>query len=151
MTLSGNVNQGRETVSEAQTATRRPATHAGVIPYTTVSNAREAAALYQKALGAEVRDQRTMGEDQRLIHCEMIINGGAFMICDPFPEHGHGETGTGSCTLHLIVDDVQAWWDRAIAAGFTPAVEPHDAFWGDRYAQMKDAYGLTWALVGPRQ
>jgi PhnB protein len=125
-------------------------TYVGVIPYICVSNAREATKLYEKALGAEVIDQRPT-EDGRLIHSEMIINGGPFMINDPFPEHGMGEPGAGSCVLHLTVDDVQKWWDRAIAAGFTPSVEPHDAFWGDRYAQMKDAYGLTWALVGPKQ
>ena len=122
----------------------------GVIAYTCVSNAREAAKLYEKALGAKIIDQRPV-EDGRLMHCEMIINGGAFMINDPFPEHGMGEPGAGSTVFHLTIDDVQTWWDRAIAAGFTGTVEPHDAFWGDRYAQMKDAYGLVWALVGPKK
>lgn len=134
--------------SMPETQTRR--TYAGVIPYICVSNAREAAKLYEKALGAKIVDQRTMGDDSRLIHCEMVINGNALMINDPFPEHGFGETGAGSAVLHIMVDDVQQWWDRATTAGFEPTLEPHDAFWGDRYAQMKDPYGLLWALVGPK-
>lgn len=124
--------------------------YAGVIAYVCVSDARQAAALYEEALGAEIVDQRPL-EDGRLIHCEVVINGGPFMFNDPFPEHGMAQTGAGSCTLHLTVDDVQRWWDRAIAAGFTPKMEPHDAFWGDRYAVMSDRFGLDWALVGPKQ
>lgn len=132
------------TVSEM----KRP--YVGVIPYICVSDAKAAATLYEKALGARIVDQRPGAEDGRLIHCEMLINGNAFMINDPFPEYGVTETGAGSCMLHITVDDLQAWWDRAIAAGFTPTLEPHDAFWGDRYAQMKDEFGLNWALVGAK-
>jgi len=134
------------------TVTEMKTPYVGVIPYVCVSDARAASRLYEKALGANVTDTRTMGEnDPRLIHCEMIINGNAFMINDPFPEHGMAETGAGSCTLHITVEDLQEWWDRAIAAGFTPQMEPHDAFWGDRYAVMSDPYGLRWALVGPKK
>jgi PhnB protein len=58
-------------------------TYVGVIPYICVSNAREAAKLYEKALGAEVIDQRPT-EDGRLIHCEMIINGGRLLRASPY-------------------------------------------------------------------
>jgi PhnB protein len=134
------------------TVTEMKSPYVGVIPYICVSDARAASKLYEKALGAKVIDTRTMKEgDPRLIHCEMVINGNAMMINDPFPEHGMAETGAGSCVLHITVDDLQAWWDRAIAAGFKPEMEPHDAFWGDRYAVMSDAYGLRWALVGPKK
>lgn len=132
------------------TVTEMKTPYIGVIPYVCVSDAKGAAKLYKTALGAKIVDQRPGAEDGRLIHCEMIINGNAFMLNDPFPEHGVSETGAGGCVMHVTVDDLQAWWDRAIAAGFTAVMEPHDAFWGDRYATMKDPYGLNWALVGPR-
>jgi PhnB protein len=132
------------------TVTEMKNPYVGVIPYVCVSDAKAAAKLYEKALGAKVVDTRSMGDD-RLIHCEMIINGNAFMINDPFPEHGMSETGAGSCTLHITVDDLQTWWDRAMKAGFTSVMEPHDAFWGDRYAVMSDEYGLKWALVGAKK
>lgn len=121
----------------------------GVIAYVAVSNAREAAQFYERALDARIIDQRPV-EDGRLMHCEMVINGGAFMINDTFPEHGMTETGAGSCVLHLTVNDIQSWWDRAIAAGCKETVGLHDAFWGDRYGQFEDPYGLRWGLVGPK-
>lgn len=133
------------------TVTEMKSPYVGVIPYICVSDAKAAAKLYEKALGAKVVDQRSGAEDGRLIHCEMIVNGNAFMVNDPFPEYGMSQTGAGSCVLHITVDDLQSWWDRAIGAGFTSVQEPHDAFWGDRYAVMKDEYGLVWALVGPKK
>ena len=47
---------------------------------------------------------------------------------------------------HLPVEDVDAAWARAIAAGATPFEEPHDAFWGDRTAQFLDPSGHRWAI-----
>lgn len=132
------------------TVTEMKEPYKGVIPYVCVSDAKAASKLYEKALDARIIDTRAV-DDGRLIHCEMIINGNAMMINDPFPEHGMSETGAGSCTLHITVDNLQEWWDRAIGAGFTAVMEPHDAFWGDRYAMMRDEYGLKWALVGPKE
>jgi PhnB protein len=123
-------------------------TYAGVTAYVTVTNAREAGAFYERALGATIADQRTT-EDGRLMHCEARINGGPFMFNDPFPEHGM-VAGAGGCTMTLIVVDAKAWWDRAIAAGMESVVELHDAFWGDKYGMMKDPYGVNWAVVGPQ-
>jgi uncharacterized glyoxalase superfamily protein PhnB len=31
-------------------------------------------------------------------------------------------------------------------AGCTPTMPPQDMFWGDRYSQLKDPYGVTWAF-----
>jgi len=30
-------------------------------------------------------------------------------------------------------------------------MQPQDMFWGDRYAQCKDPFGVTWAFVGPKK
>ena len=120
----------------------------GVTAYVTVTNAREAAQFYEKALGATIADQRPV-EDGRLMHCEARINGGPFMFNDPFPEHGMDVMPmAGSMTL--IVADAQAWWDRAIGAGMESVVDLHDAFWGDKYGLMKDPFGVNWAIVGPQ-
>jgi PhnB protein len=120
----------------------------GVTAYATVTDARAAAAFYEKALGATIADQRPT-EDGRLMHCEARINGGPFMFNDPFPEHGMAATATG-CAMTLVVEDAQAWWDRAVGAGMMVETELHVAFWGDRYGALKDPFGLTWAIVGPQ-
>ena len=38
---------------------------------------------------------------------------------------------------------------RAMEAGASSTLEPHDAFWGDRYAQVKDPFGHLWSIGGP--
>lgn len=48
--------------------------------------------------------------------------------------------------LHLNVDDAQKWWDRAVAAGCEVTMPLEKQFWGDIYGQLKDPYGITWAI-----
>jgi PhnB protein len=124
-------------------------TYPGVTAYAVVTDARKAAEFYKAALGAEQNGEMMADDKGKVMHCELRINGGPFMINDPFPEHGMGETPSG-CTMTIIVEDAQAWWDRGIAAGMEQVVELHDAFWGDKYGQFKDPYGVTWAIVGPQ-
>ena len=72
------------------------------------------------------------------------------MLSDPFPEHGYPLKTPQAFTLHLQVGDIQAWWDRAVAAGAEVTLPLHDAFWGDRYGQLRDPFGVSWAM-GMRQ
>ncbi len=46
-------------------------------------------------------------------------------------------------TLHLYVEDVDAAFKQAVAAG----CEPMNAFWGDRYGQVFDPYGHSWSIA----
>jgi uncharacterized glyoxalase superfamily protein PhnB len=48
--------------------------------------------------------------------------------------------------MQLIVDDCQAWFDRAVAAGCTAITPPQKMFWGDTWAQVQDPFGVTWAF-----
>ena len=82
------------------------------------------------------------------MHCALVINGGALMICDCFPEMGHGyeHQPSASFTMHLQVDDIDAWWKRAIDAGATPVMPVADMFWGDRYGTLRDPFDVNWSL-----
>jgi PhnB protein len=71
------------------------------------------------------------------------------MIMDAFPEHGYGLEAPQSFVLHLQVDDVEVWWNRAVAAGAEVAMPLDDMFWGDRYGHLRDPFGVTWALAAP--
>jgi len=44
------------------------------------------------------------------------------------------------CASAAEVDEVYA---RVVAAGFTSELEPFDAFWGQRYAQVQDPDGVA--------
>ena len=46
--------------------------------------------------------------------------------------------------------DVDALYDELVAAGYEGHKEPWDAFWGQRYAQLKDPDGNGVDLFAPR-
>ena len=50
------------------------------------------------------------------------------------------------CASPADVDDV---YERVVAAGFEGEKEPWDAFWGHRYAQLRDPDGVPIDLYAP--
>lgn len=120
----------------------------GVIAYINLEGAAEASALYQRALGArEVLRMPYKDGDDRLIHCHLEINGGNLMISDFFPEHGFDPVKPRGYTLHLQVPDVDAAWEKAVRAGLEVVKPLELMFWGDRYGQLKDRFGVCWSLA----
>jgi PhnB protein len=58
------------------------------------------------------------------------------------------ETLGGACVLlELYVDDVDAWYQRAVKAGAAPTMLPADTFFGDRYGWVTDPFGHVWSLA----
>jgi len=47
------------------------------------------------------------------------------------------------------VDDVDAMYERAVAAGLTPATEPADAAWGERFFHIRDPDGHELSFARP--
>ncbi len=47
------------------------------------------------------------------------------------------------------VDDVDAMYRRALAAGFTPETSPADASWGERYFHLRDPSGHELSFARP--
>ncbi len=136
----------------AQDAAPDPAAMAvrgGAVPYLQVSNAAEAAEFYVKAFGAEEAFRYPPDEKGRYMHIHLYVNGSSLMLCDPFPEHGHPHEKPQGFTLHMEVRDTDAAFARAVAAGATGTLPPHDAFWGARYAQITDPFGVLWSFGAP--
>ena len=50
-------------------------------------------------------------------------------------------------TIHLYVDDVDAVFERAVAAGATVIMPPADMFWGDRYGKLRCPFGHEWGMA----
>jgi uncharacterized glyoxalase superfamily protein PhnB len=50
-------------------------------------------------------------------------------------------------TIHLYVEDVDAFAARAIAAGAKVTMPVADMFWGDRYGQFEDPFGHRWSIA----
>jgi len=49
----------------------------------------------------------------------------------------------------LWVDDVDAMYERAVAAGFHPDTSPADASWGERYFHIHDPSGHELSFARP--
>ncbi|WP_099866728.1 VOC family protein [Pararhizobium haloflavum] len=122
----------------------------GVVPYIMSSDASAAIDFYARAFDARtVGDIMRMDDGKRVMHCQLEINGGAFMLGDAMPEYGHGWQTPQGTTLTLAVADPRRWWDRAVEAGCEVTMPLEVAFWGDLYGQVKDPFGHAWAIVGP--
>lgn len=139
-----------DTDHAAQKRTQGPTS--GLTPHLIIPSRGGEAALefYGRAFGAEVVRKMQAEDGERLMHAHLIINGASLMLHDEFPEYGHGADITPvGVTLHLQVDDADAWWDRALSAGAVPTLPLADQFWGDRYGQLKDPFGHAWSIGAP--
>jgi uncharacterized glyoxalase superfamily protein PhnB len=134
-----------DTTTDPTQAGQAPVT-GGVAPYLNVEGAIKAADFYVQAFGAEDVARIPPDDKGRSMHCHVRINGGSVMISDFYPEHGHAYETPQAFTLHLQVDDFDAWWNRAVGAGATSELAPHDAFWGDRYGILRDPFGVRWSI-----
>ena len=124
-----------------------PQVKGGVVPYLTiVDGAMKAAEFYGRAFGAEVATAHPVDDKGRTMHVHLYINGSSVMLSDGYPEHGHPALPAQGYNLTLMVDDIDRWWKRAIDAGATSVMPPQDMFWGDRYGQLKDPFGVAWSM-----
>lgn len=126
-----------------------PAVKGGAIAYLTVDGALKAAEFYRKAFAAEIAFAQPADGKGRTMHVHLYINDGSVMLSDAYPEHGHPFVPPAGFTVMLPVLDVDAWHKRAVEAGCTSVMAPTDMFWGDRYGQLKDPFGVAWAVNGP--
>ncbi|MGH9883457.1 MAG: VOC family protein [Pyrinomonadaceae bacterium] len=61
----------------------------------------------------------------------------------------HGQWQPMPSMLYLYVEDVDAWYERALAGGAILASEPADQSYGDRVAGVNDPFGNIWYLATP--
>ena len=120
-------------------------------PHIVCAGAADAIEFYKNAFGAEELI-RIPGEGGKLMHAAISIDGAMLMLVDENPAWGiQGPLALGGSpvTLHLNVPDADAAIEKAVAAGATVAMPAHDAFWGDRYGQVKDPFGHSWSIAHP--
>ena len=127
-----------------------PAGYEGVTPYLVVTDAAAAIEFYKKAFGAQELLRMPMPDGKRLMHAEIKIAGAPVMLADEFPEFGSMSPttlGASPVTMHLYVEDVDAAFEQAVAAGATVTMPPADMFWGDRFGKLSDPFGHIWSLA----
>lgn len=121
----------------------------GVVAYLNVDGAVSAARFYEKAFGAEIEAIYEPDEQGRTMHVHLYVNGSSVMLSDFYPEHGHPKVEPQGFSLMLMVDDIHARFQRAVDAGCTVVMPVEKMFWGDIYGQLKDPFGVMWAMNQP--
>lgn len=123
----------------------------GVIPYLAIDGAQDAIAFYRKAFGARMHgDVALMPGTERVANASLVINGGVMMLSDTFPEMKQpAAKGGHGFTMQLVVEDGDLWWNRAVEAGCEIVTPFAMQFWGDRYGQLRDPFGIDWAINEP--
>ena len=125
-----------------------PAGYEGVTPYLICKNAEAAIDFYKRAFGAE--ELFRIGEPGMVGHAELKIGNAVFMMADEHPQMGiQSPDALGGTSVHLMVyiSDVDAFADRAVAAGMEVIKPVDDQFYGDRSGQFKDPYGHIWSFA----
>lgn len=125
-----------------------PEGYHSVTPYLIVDDAAEAIRFYERAFGAIEVMRLPMGD--KIGHAEIRIGDSHIMLSDEWPDYGKlGPKARGGATSSLMVylDDVDAAYGRALAAGATAEQPIQDQFYGDRSGGVTDPFGHSWTLA----
>ena len=125
-----------------------PDGYRAVTPYLIVEGAARALAFYKEVFGA-TEQMRMAGPGGRVAHAEMRIGDSVVMLADEVPDRGYrGPNGYGGSAVSLMVylDDVDATFRRAIAAGAVERRAVQNQFYGDRSGSLEDPFGHTWTV-----
>ena len=126
-----------------------PSGYHTVTPYLTVQNASRAIDFYTKALGANVI-VRMEAPNGKIGHAELKIGDSIFMLADEMPQAGtRSPQSLGGTTggILLYVENVDAFYDKAVSAGAKADMRPQNMFWGDRYGRLTDPFGHSWSVA----
>jgi PhnB protein len=117
-------------------------------PYLIVDGAARAIDFYKRAFDAKEL-LRIPAPGDLIGHAEIKVGDSVIMLADEPPDmHARGPQhyGGSPVSILLYVDDVDALFKQAIAAGGTETRPVEDQFYGDRSGSLTDPFGHCWHL-----
>jgi PhnB protein len=120
-----------------------------IAPMLSVRNGARAVDFYKVAFGA-TELFRIDAEDGAVV-AQLSADGAEFWLADESPEHlnfSPESLGGGSVRMVMTVEDPQAAFDRAVAAGAT-VVWPVADQYGWRIGRIVDPFGHHWEIGKP--
>lgn len=118
-------------------------------PFLAVPDAAAAIEFYRDVLGARVVDVTEMGGV--VAHADLDFGGGHLQLGQPMPDYGllaPPESEDGVCySIALYCTDVDALTAAAEAAGAVVREPPSTFVTGDRFASIRDPFGVRWSLM----
>lgn len=119
-------------------------------PLLVFKDARKAIDFYKKAFGASERHVMPGPNGKGVMHAEIKIGNSIVMMGEENPSRGSKSAETlGACPVafYVYVENVEAAFKQAVAAGATSQMPPQDMFWGDRMGTVKDPFGYNWSFA----
>ncbi|GAA1052326.1 MULTISPECIES: VOC family protein [Dietzia] len=117
-------------------------------PFLAVERAGDAVEFYSSVFGARVVDVTEMGGI--VVHAELDFGNGRLQLGEPSPRFGLVPPPTGEVACYSIgmyCADVDEVVDRAAQAGATIREPVSEFVSGDRYASIRDPYGVRWSIM----
>jgi PhnB protein len=139
----------RRAAMAGETATTAAEPLPTVIPRLCFKDTRRAIEFYQRIFGAK-EIMRLVDPDQKIGIAQIQIGNARILLSDEYPEFGaiSPETLGGSTVrIKLMVADVDAVAQRALAAGAKMVRPVEDQFYGERVGQVADPFGYTWIIA----
>jgi len=118
-------------------------------PYLVIKGAAGALEFYKKAFGAREL-VRMPAPDGTVVHAEIAIGDSVIMMGEEQPGMGFVAARPGTPTpvvLMLYVDDADAMFGRALAAGAREIRPLKNQFYGDRSGTLADPFGHVWTIA----
>jgi uncharacterized glyoxalase superfamily protein PhnB len=116
----------------------KPEGYHTLTPFLYVNGAATLMDFLGEAFGA-IEKERHLGPEGLIMHAEMKIGDSMVMLGD-----AHGDMPAMPGMLYLYVEDCDALYNNAIAAGATSLREPRSEFYGDRTSGVTDMCGNQW-------
>lgn len=118
-----------------------------ITPHLVCAGALQAIEFYKQAFGA-TEALKLVAPNGLLIHAGLRIGDSMLMLAEECERNRGPKSLNGSpVTVHLQVDNVDAVFEKAVAAGATVLMPVADMFWGDRYGQLVDPFGHHWSIA----
>ena len=109
-----------------------------VTPYLTLDNPGAVIDFLKKAFGAQ--ETFAMRDDKGNVqHAEVKVGNSMLML-----GAAHDQYKARPGNFYLYVDDCDASYKKALAAGAKSLSEPADQFYGDRHGGVTDSEGNNW-------
>lgn len=118
-----------------------PAGYGSITPYLVIPKCAEAIDFYQRVFEAQEVMRMPM-PDGSIGHAELKFGDSILMLAT-----GGAEWPATSSLICLYVEDCDAVFARAIAAGATVLEPVTDKFYGDRAGSVQDPFGQRWSIM----
>jgi uncharacterized glyoxalase superfamily protein PhnB len=106
----------------------------------------EAIDFYARAFGAEQLGEAFSGPGGELIHVVIRIGDSVVMLTGESDAARAPGRGPVSAIMATYWEDVDAAWERALAAGAEVLFPLEDQFYGERGGRLRDPFGHHWML-----